>query len=263
MGLSTLGRTPDSLHLAFEARPHLWRKHADLLLSSGVLARVTQRSGASRQQDTAAAGAVQQQDTCSPAPTPSQNASIIVTDCPHPVSPVLQVLVDVVVELGQRAVIGKVAMDQHSPGFYVDQGAGASLAGTRQVVAYIQVGLHRVRGPSAGDWRLWEAALGLRHVGRVASRALHHSNYSSTHVRCLPKGAPHSVFVSPAALMCLRCWCAPFCVQACGCERVVASVIPRFIPTCSQALLEGLGALAQQAELNLVVHSHISESRSG
>lgn len=39
------------------------------------------------------------------------------------------------------------------------------------------------------------------------------------------------------------------------------SVIPRFIPTCSQHLLEGLGQLAQQE--GLVVHSHISESRSG
>lgn len=64
---------------------------------------------------------------------------------------------DVVVELGQRAVIGKVAMDQHSPGFYVDQGAEASLAGTRQLVDYIQVcvcvwgGVRRVRGSPAAQ----------------------------------------------------------------------------------------------------------------
>lgn len=70
------------------------------------------------------------------------------------------------------------------------------------------------------------------------------------------------VGVPSCSCVCLLCGCAPFCLQACGCERVVASVIPRFIPTCSQALLEGLGDLAQQEELNLVVHSHISESRS-
>lgn len=47
--------------------------------------------------------------------------------------------------------------------------------------------------------------------------------------------------------------------QGLDCERVVPSVVPRFIPTCSQELLSGLGDLAQ-AE-GLVVHSHISESR--
>lgn len=50
-----------------------------------------------------------------------------------------QVLVDVVCELGQRAVIGKVAMDQHGPEIYLDQGADDSLQGARQVVDYVQV----------------------------------------------------------------------------------------------------------------------------
>jgi cytosine/adenosine deaminase-related metal-dependent hydrolase len=49
-------------------------------------------------------------------------------------------------------------------------------------------------------------------------------------------------------------------LQARGCGRVTASLIPRFIPTCSQQLLSGLGQLAQQE--GLLVHSHISESRS-
>jgi len=50
-------------------------------------------------------------------------------------------------------------------------------------------------------------------------------------------------------------------VQSKGCDRVLAAVVPRFIPTCSQQLLEGLGALAQE-QGGLHIHTHISESRS-
>jgi guanine deaminase len=50
-----------------------------------------------------------------------------------------KVLVDVVCELGQRAVVGKTCMDQHGPDSYLDQGAEASLQGTREVVQYIKV----------------------------------------------------------------------------------------------------------------------------
>jgi guanine deaminase len=50
-----------------------------------------------------------------------------------------KVLVDVVCELGQRAVVGKTSMDQHGPDLYLDQGVDASLQGTREVVQYIKV----------------------------------------------------------------------------------------------------------------------------
>ncbi|KAF6259802.1 hypothetical protein COO60DRAFT_974875 [Scenedesmus sp. NREL 46B-D3] len=49
-----------------------------------------------------------------------------------------QVLADVVLQAGQRAVLGKVCMDQHSPEFYTDADAAASLQGTREVVQHIQ-----------------------------------------------------------------------------------------------------------------------------
>lgn len=49
-----------------------------------------------------------------------------------------EVLADTVVKLGQRAVLGKVCMDQHSPENYVDQGTQESLQGAREVVQYIQ-----------------------------------------------------------------------------------------------------------------------------
>lgn len=52
-----------------------------------------------------------------------------------------KVLVDVVEALGQRAVIGKVCMDQHGPDFYLDTSPEASVQGARDVVSYIQVGL--------------------------------------------------------------------------------------------------------------------------
>lgn len=50
-----------------------------------------------------------------------------------------KVLADTVLQLGQRAVIGKVCMDQHGPDFYLDQGVADSLAGAREVVQYVQV----------------------------------------------------------------------------------------------------------------------------
>lgn len=50
-----------------------------------------------------------------------------------------KVLADVVHAAGQRAVIGKCCMDQHSPDSYTEGSAGISLAGAAEVVAYIQV----------------------------------------------------------------------------------------------------------------------------
>jgi guanine deaminase len=50
-----------------------------------------------------------------------------------------KVLVDVVLELGQRAVVGKVSMDQHGPDLYLDATAEESLQGVRSVVEYIKV----------------------------------------------------------------------------------------------------------------------------
>lgn len=56
----------------------------------------------------------------------------------------LQVLADVVVEAGQRALLGKVCMDQHCPDFYRDGDAASSIQGAREVAQYI-----RVRGSSS------------------------------------------------------------------------------------------------------------------
>eukprot|EP00878_Enallax_costatus_P005576 GHUV01005849.1.p1 GENE.GHUV01005849.1~~GHUV01005849.1.p1 ORF type:complete len:308 (+),score=28.16 GHUV01005849.1:266-1189(+) len=93
-------------------------------------------------------------------------------------------LADILKQEGQRAVLGKVCMDQHSPDYYVEQDTAASIQGARDVAQYIK------------DLQ---------------------------------------------------------------CSRLSAAVVPRFIPTCSQELLSGLGQLA--AEMDLHIHSHISESR--
>lgn len=47
-------------------------------------------------------------------------------------------------------------------------------------------------------------------------------------------------------------------VQHMNDDRIQAVVTPRFVPTCSPLLLQGLGALA--AKYNVPVQSHISES---
>ncbi|WIA23628.1 hypothetical protein OEZ85_000333 [Tetradesmus obliquus] len=94
-----------------------------------------------------------------------------------------KVLADVLLQAGQRAVLGKVCMDQHSPDFYTDASAEESLQGALEVVQYI---------------------------------------------------------------------------KSLNCSRLLPAVIPRFIPTCSQQLLAGLGQMAAQHGLR--IHSHISES---
>jgi guanine deaminase len=67
-----------------------------------------------------------------------------------------KVLADTVVKLGQRAVLGKVCMDQHSPEHYVDHGAQESLQGAREMVQYIQAREGR------GGNRVWEEWAGGR-----------------------------------------------------------------------------------------------------
>lgn len=47
-------------------------------------------------------------------------------------------------------------------------------------------------------------------------------------------------------------------VRRLGDDKIEAVVTPRFVPTCTPELLQGLGKLA--ADLNTPVQSHISES---
>lgn len=97
-------------------------------------------------------------------------------------------LVDVCLELGQRALVGKVAMDnaEQCPDFYRDRDVEAALAGTRAVIAHVRA-----------------------HPGNAAG------------------------LVQPV-------------------------ITPRFIPSCTDALLRGLGDLAQSCGCH--VQTHCSES---
>ena len=97
-------------------------------------------------------------------------------------------LVDTCLEKGQRALIGKVAMDnpQECPDYYRDASTDAALEGTRALIDY-------VRG---------------------------HSDNSES--------------------------------------RVLPVVTPRFIPSCTDATLEGLGAIARECGCH--VQTHCSES---
>jgi guanine deaminase len=97
-------------------------------------------------------------------------------------------LADICMELGQRALIGKVAMDERAacPDFYRDVDAAAAIEGTRSLIAYIRA------HPENGE------------------------------------------------------------------GRVLPVVTPRFVPACTDALLEGLGALA--GECGCHIQTHCSES---
>lgn len=99
-----------------------------------------------------------------------------------------KLLADLCIEIGQRAVLGKVTMDDPAacPDYYRDASAEAAIAGTRAVIE---------------------------------------------HVRAHPGN---------------------------GEGRVLPAVIPRFIPSCTDEALAGLGALA--AECGCHVHTHASES---
>jgi guanine deaminase len=99
-----------------------------------------------------------------------------------------RLLVDICLARGQRAFVGKVAMDNPAecPDFYRDASAGAALDGTRALIGYVN-----------------------GHPGNA-----------------------HGL--------------------------VQAVVTPRFIPSCSDALLEGLGAIARDS--GAAVQTHCSES---
>lgn len=109
-----------------------------------------------------------------------------------------KVLVDQALQNGQRALIGKVSMDRHSPSFYC-QSIEENLEGTQQVISYIR-------------------------------------NHPSPRQQA-DVGDNGSLTVSPL---------------------VLPLVTPRFIPTCSPALLEGLGRIAKKEQCHIT--SHISES---
>jgi len=102
--------------------------------------------------------------------------------------PATQRLAELCLELGQRALVGKVAMDhpENCPDYYRDASAAEAVAGTRAVIE---------------------------------------------HIRALPGNEA---------------------------ARVQPLVMPRFIPSCSDDALAGLGALAQQTGCR--VHTHVSES---
>jgi guanine deaminase len=97
-------------------------------------------------------------------------------------------LVDICLEKGQRALIGKVAMDNvdECPDYYRDTSTAAALEGTRELIDYV-------------------------------------------------RGRPDNQDA-----------------------RVLPVVTPRFIPSCTDATLEGLGEIARQCECH--VQSHCSES---
>ncbi|WP_417307680.1 guanine deaminase [Devosia sp.] len=99
-----------------------------------------------------------------------------------------QLLVDICLERGQRALVGKVAMDdpESCPDYYRDASAAAGVAGTRAVIDYVRS---------------------------------HPDNRE---------------------------------------QRVLPVVTPRFIPSCTDDLLEGLGQLA--GECGCHVQTHCSES---
>ncbi|MDM9624759.1 guanine deaminase [Rhizobium sp. S152] len=99
-----------------------------------------------------------------------------------------RVLVDVCLEKGQRALVGKVAMDNadECPDYYRDASPEAAIEGTRSLIDYIRA------HPDNGD------------------------------------------------------------------GRVLPVITPRFIPSCTDATLEGLGALARECGCH--VQTHCSES---
>ena len=102
--------------------------------------------------------------------------------------PATKLLVDICLEQGQRALVGKVAMDNPAscPDYYRDTSAATAVAGTRAVIDYIRA-----------------------HPGNAEG-------------------------------------------------RVLPVVTPRFIPSCTDELLQGLGALAQSCGCH--VQTHCSES---
>ena len=115
-------------------------------------------------------------------------------------------LVDIVQDKGQRALIGKVCMDRHSPANYI-QSTAENLRQAENVIQYI----HQTKG---------------QRPRRRKRPADDDDDSTSSTSPVLP--------------------------------LILPLVTPRFIPTCSPALLTGLGQLAAKYDCHIT--SHISES---
>lgn len=131
-----------------------------------------------------------------------------------------KVLVDTALKLGQRALVGKVCMDRNAPTYYC-QSLEENVSETQALIEYIH-------GRVGQRKRVRKLSLG----GPSSSAAEDNSsNNDNTH---------NSNNIRP---------CLPL---------ILPVVTPRFIPTCTPALLTELGKLAARYDCHIT--THISES---
>lgn len=128
-----------------------------------------------------------------------------------------RVLADVIEELGQRAFVGKLSMDQHAPEFYIEE-TETSIADMesfcRQLLA---------RSPQ----------------GRQLLSKVDDERDKGTYDPSVP-------FEERAALLNNE-----------STPRVMPCVTPRFVPTCSEKCLEGLGSISHRSyQLNILSCSY-------
>jgi guanine deaminase len=129
-------------------------------------------------------------------------------------------LTEIINSVGQRAFVGKVAMDQNSPESYIES-TEESIAGTEEFL---------------------RAVLAQTTIG---STFLSHIDQEIT--------SADTSDLSPSAFS-LR----PSLLNTSTCPLVLPCITPRFVPTCTSTSLAGLGRLSHK--YGLPVQSHISES---
>eukprot|EP01031_Cornospumella_fuschlensis_P035357 gene35357-42849_t len=209
-----------------------------------------------------------------------------------------KILVDVLHNIGQRAHVGKVCMDQHAPDFYIED-TDASVKDTLDFVKYTlgctEAGREWLREVDGATTEIDDAhdkkcsdseeQVKGRLVGHKRPRAV---SVSSVGDGNSPYAAPNTNMQSSPALPLLTranraCtddtlvyeWeddvkplthtpkqCQPACQATLLNKRstplVIPCITPRFVPTCSAALMHMLSAIAHT--YSLPVQSHMSES---
>ena len=133
-----------------------------------------------------------------------------------------KVLVDVIADAGQRAFVGKVSMDRNSPDFYIEE----TKKGLEDAEEFVRFVISR-------------SEVGREFIARVDS--------NSARAAAAHESTPFPENGSPDTLLNQR-----------DSPLILPCITPRFVPTCTEAMMRGLSIFSRKYGVPL--QSHLSES---
>jgi guanine deaminase len=140
------------------------------------------------------------------------------------------ILCDIIRQVGQRAFVGKVAMDRNSPEDYIET--------TEQSISETEDFIRSV---------LSQTSQGQQFLAQIDQE-------QPTSATPASASGPNDVPVITAEAFASR----PSFLNSLSCPLVLPCITPRFVPTCTTESLAGLGQLSYK--YGLPVQSHLSES---